>query len=293
MKLTPYRAARFMTFLHPELDPQGIGYHINQAYLAIGSGGLFGLGYGHSRQKVLVSSGGFRRFGFCSYGRRTRLYRCNIFSNRFKRVGSPMFQNREKRARPVWIFSRGRRRRLDRHPVDFKHRINARSSPNHRCYTAVYQLQEAPLSSRSVWDVAWWFQFRVNLNNMDIKEKFVLFAGGGTMGPVTPLLAVWRAMKRRRNDLSLAWAGTPDGPEREIIKSEGGRFFSVPVVKNTAISEHAMDHMAVRIFKCLACRVSYTCKNKTAHDRICRRIYCNTDYQKGVEEKNSVRDSST
>ena len=53
VKLTPYRAARFMTFLHPELDPQGIGYHINQAYLAIGSGGLFGLGYGHSRQKYL------------------------------------------------------------------------------------------------------------------------------------------------------------------------------------------------------------------------------------------------
>jgi len=47
----PYRAARFMTFLNPELDPQGIGYHINQALLAIGSGGLFGLGYGLSRQK--------------------------------------------------------------------------------------------------------------------------------------------------------------------------------------------------------------------------------------------------
>jgi len=47
----PYRAARFTTFLHPEFDPQGIGYHINQALLAIGSGGLFGLGYGHSRQK--------------------------------------------------------------------------------------------------------------------------------------------------------------------------------------------------------------------------------------------------
>lgn len=47
----PYRAARFTTFLFPELDPQGVGYHINQALLAIGSGGLFGLGYGHSRQK--------------------------------------------------------------------------------------------------------------------------------------------------------------------------------------------------------------------------------------------------
>ncbi|MFA4845802.1 MAG: putative lipid II flippase FtsW [Patescibacteria group bacterium] len=47
----PYRIARFTTFLRPELDPQGIGYHINQALLAIGSGGFFGVGYGRSRQK--------------------------------------------------------------------------------------------------------------------------------------------------------------------------------------------------------------------------------------------------
>lgn len=53
IKLSPYRAARFMTFLHPEWDPQGIGYHINQAMLAVGSGGWWGLGYGHSRQKFL------------------------------------------------------------------------------------------------------------------------------------------------------------------------------------------------------------------------------------------------
>lgn len=53
VKTSPYRAARFMTFLHPELDPQGVGYHINQAILAIGSGGILGLGYGKSRQKYL------------------------------------------------------------------------------------------------------------------------------------------------------------------------------------------------------------------------------------------------
>ena len=47
----PYRTARLTTFLHPELDPLGIGYHINQALLAIGSGGFLGVGYGHSRQK--------------------------------------------------------------------------------------------------------------------------------------------------------------------------------------------------------------------------------------------------
>ena len=49
--MAPYRAARLMTFLHPELDPQGIGYHINQAFLAIGSGGILGRGLGHSLQK--------------------------------------------------------------------------------------------------------------------------------------------------------------------------------------------------------------------------------------------------
>ncbi len=51
IKMAPYRTARFMTFLHPELDPQGIGYHINQAFLALGSGGILGRGFGHSRQK--------------------------------------------------------------------------------------------------------------------------------------------------------------------------------------------------------------------------------------------------
>jgi cell division protein FtsW len=51
IKVSPYRAARLMTFLHPELDPQGIGYHINQAFLAIGSGGFWGRGFGLSRQK--------------------------------------------------------------------------------------------------------------------------------------------------------------------------------------------------------------------------------------------------
>ncbi len=49
--IAPYRLARFTTFLHPELDPQGIGYHINQSFIAIGSGGFFGSGLGQSRQK--------------------------------------------------------------------------------------------------------------------------------------------------------------------------------------------------------------------------------------------------
>lgn len=51
IKIAPYRADRLKIFLRPDLDPQGVGYHINQAMLAIGSGGWLGLGLGKSRQK--------------------------------------------------------------------------------------------------------------------------------------------------------------------------------------------------------------------------------------------------
>lgn len=51
VRVAPYRTARLTAFLHPELDPRGVGYHINQALLAVGSGGFWGVGFGHSRQK--------------------------------------------------------------------------------------------------------------------------------------------------------------------------------------------------------------------------------------------------
>jgi cell division protein FtsW len=46
-----YRMSRLMIFLDPSSDPAGKGYQINQALLAIGTGGFWGLGFGQSRQK--------------------------------------------------------------------------------------------------------------------------------------------------------------------------------------------------------------------------------------------------
>ncbi|MDO8519280.1 MAG: rod shape-determining protein RodA [Deltaproteobacteria bacterium] len=43
--LTPYQKARVATFLHPEMDPKGAGYHLVQSKIAVGSGGLTGKGY--------------------------------------------------------------------------------------------------------------------------------------------------------------------------------------------------------------------------------------------------------
>lgn len=51
IRVAPYRANRILAFLNPAHDPQGISYQINQAILAIGSGGLLGHGLGFSRQK--------------------------------------------------------------------------------------------------------------------------------------------------------------------------------------------------------------------------------------------------
>lgn len=46
-----YRSRRILAFLDPFSDPQGFTYHISQVLIALGSGGLLGLGLGHSRQK--------------------------------------------------------------------------------------------------------------------------------------------------------------------------------------------------------------------------------------------------
>lgn len=48
---SPYRLKRILAFLDPFSDTQGFTYHISQVLIALGSGGLLGLGLGQSRQK--------------------------------------------------------------------------------------------------------------------------------------------------------------------------------------------------------------------------------------------------
>lgn len=46
-----YLRDRVQVFLDPSTDPQGSGYQLNQSYIAVGSGGIFGKGFGMSTQK--------------------------------------------------------------------------------------------------------------------------------------------------------------------------------------------------------------------------------------------------
>jgi len=47
-----YRRDRLLTFLNPEADPRGKGFQAMQSLIAVGTGGLRGLGIGNGRQKL-------------------------------------------------------------------------------------------------------------------------------------------------------------------------------------------------------------------------------------------------
>ncbi|MDQ7096163.1 putative lipid II flippase FtsW [Desulfosporosinus sp. PR] len=64
----PYRMRRIFAFLDPWADPLGNGYQTIQALLALGPGGLFGLGLGQSRQKFLYLPENHTDFIFAMIG---------------------------------------------------------------------------------------------------------------------------------------------------------------------------------------------------------------------------------
>lgn len=55
----------------------------------------------------------------------------------------------------------------------------------------------------------------------------ILFTGGGTLGPVTPLLSVVAQWRKRDPDVRCSWIGTPQGPERLLIEGAKIPFFTL------------------------------------------------------------------
>lgn len=64
----PYRRMRIMAFLNPWLDPKGSGFQIIQSQVALGSGGIFGVGLGQSRQKLFYLPAAHTDFIFSIIG---------------------------------------------------------------------------------------------------------------------------------------------------------------------------------------------------------------------------------
>jgi cell division protein FtsW len=65
---TPYRRARIFAFVDPWKDPLNTGFHIVQSLLALGSGGIFGVGLGASRAKFFYLPEQYTDFIFSVLG---------------------------------------------------------------------------------------------------------------------------------------------------------------------------------------------------------------------------------
>lgn len=75
--LKPYQKERLLLFMHPELDPRGMGYSLTQSKTAIGSGGVTGKGWlsGHMTQHGFVPEN-WTDFLFSAVGEELGLLGC-------------------------------------------------------------------------------------------------------------------------------------------------------------------------------------------------------------------------
>lgn len=55
----------------------------------------------------------------------------------------------------------------------------------------------------------------------------IIFAGGGTLGSVSPLLAIYTALRQSGWSVTPRWVGTKSGPERSVVVSQGIPFQSI------------------------------------------------------------------
>ncbi|MBC7545894.1 MAG: putative lipid II flippase FtsW [Candidatus Sericytochromatia bacterium] len=69
----PYQKARLVAYMDPWSDARGIGFHLVQSLLAIGSGGIFGEGIGQSMQKLFYLPEGHTDFIFAVFAEETGL----------------------------------------------------------------------------------------------------------------------------------------------------------------------------------------------------------------------------
>ena len=65
---TGYRYHRILAFLKPWEDPKGIGFQMVQSFIALGSGGIFGVGLGESKQKLFYLPAAHTDFIFSIIG---------------------------------------------------------------------------------------------------------------------------------------------------------------------------------------------------------------------------------
>ena len=112
---SPYKRARIFAFVDPWRDPQNTGFHIVQSLLALGSGGLFGVGLGASRAKFFYLPEQYTDFIFSVLGEELGLVGALTVVVLFIVFAYRAIRIAHRGARPVRVFSRARLHGPHRH----------------------------------------------------------------------------------------------------------------------------------------------------------------------------------
>jgi cell division protein FtsW len=88
----PYRWVRIVAFLNPDADPLGVNFQLKQSFIAFGSGGLWGLGLGESRQKLFYLPEAHTDFLFSVIGEELGLAGAVVVLALFAIVGTRGFR---------------------------------------------------------------------------------------------------------------------------------------------------------------------------------------------------------
>jgi UDP-N-acetylglucosamine--N-acetylmuramyl-(pentapeptide) pyrophosphoryl-undecaprenol N-acetylglucosamine transferase len=79
----------------------------------------------------------------------------------------------------------------------------------------------------------------------------ILFCGGGTLGPVTPLLAIIEAWRKKDSTAEFIFVGTPHGPERELLAKEPIEFHCLPEAKLVRYPSVEWLYLPIRVMAAL------------------------------------------
>ena len=135
-----YRRARILIFLNPDSDPRNTGYQLVQSRLALGSGGLFGLGLGASREKFTWLPAAQNDAIFAVIGEELGPDWLCLRPPPLRAARLAWISHRHEGARFVWFPRRGRYRHLDHLPGSGEHWWNHADGSVHRRATSVHQL---------------------------------------------------------------------------------------------------------------------------------------------------------
>ena len=242
-----YRASRLFAFLDPWKDPQGTGFHIIQSLLALGSGGILGLGLGHSRQKFFYLPERHTDFIFSIIGEELGLHRHRVRDLPVPAAGGVGIPDRVPRAQPLRRAARLGPDDDARGAGGAQHRRRVRIAADHGGAAAVHQLRGFVLGAELHRGRDHPERVAVRLRGGTRgrarpgpagraaapvrvgKRMNLLFCGGGTGGHVYPALALVESLQRTEPGSRVLFAGSALGMEARLVPEAGVPFVGLLV----------------------------------------------------------------